>query len=125
MSRRSSRADGPARATWGRPSRGAPPASGSPTEAAQPPPGPRPAPARSSVVLLRDVSGEPGGAEPRAVPPRGNFPPYFSQAVISSDRRTANLAFGIRLQGLDKQKGIVDDIRKTLHPPPGVSAEVA
>jgi predicted RND superfamily exporter protein len=52
-------------------------------------------------------------------------PPYFSQAVISADRTTANLAFGIRLQGLDKQKGVVDDIRSALHPPPGVKAEVA
>jgi predicted RND superfamily exporter protein len=52
-------------------------------------------------------------------------PPYFSQAVISRDRTTANLAFGIRLQGLDRQKAVVDDIRSALHPPPGVSAAVA
>ena len=52
-------------------------------------------------------------------------PPYFSQAVISSDRATANLAFGIHLQGLDTQKAIVDDIRSQLNPPPGVTAEVA
>ena len=30
-------------------------------------------------------------------------PPYFSQAVITEDRRTANLAFGIRLMPLDEQ----------------------
>jgi hydrophobe/amphiphile efflux-3 (HAE3) family protein len=52
-------------------------------------------------------------------------PPYFSQAVISRDRRTANLAFGIHLQGLDTQKRIVDDIRRELNPPAGVSADVA
>jgi hydrophobe/amphiphile efflux-3 (HAE3) family protein len=52
-------------------------------------------------------------------------PPYFSQAVISRDRKTANLAFGIHLQGLDTQKQIVDDIRSELDPPDGVKAEVA
>jgi predicted RND superfamily exporter protein len=52
-------------------------------------------------------------------------PPYFSQAVISSDRKTANMAFGIHLQGLDTQKQIVDDIRAELDPPFGVTADVA
>ena len=52
-------------------------------------------------------------------------PPYFAQAVVSRDRTTANLAFGIHLQGLDTQKAIVDDIRSQLNPPPGVTAEVA
>ncbi|HKP90255.1 MAG TPA: MMPL family transporter, partial [Thermoleophilaceae bacterium] len=52
-------------------------------------------------------------------------PPYFSQAVISRDRKTANMAFGIHLQGLDTQKQIVDDIRAELDPPIGVTADVA
>ncbi|GAC1323789.1 MAG: hypothetical protein NVSMB25_20560 [Thermoleophilaceae bacterium] len=52
-------------------------------------------------------------------------PPYFSQAVISPDRRIANLAFGIRLMPLDQQKRVIDDMRSSLHPPPGVTAAVA
>ena len=52
-------------------------------------------------------------------------PPYFSQAVITSDRRTANLAFGIRLASLERQKEIIDDLRDRLDPPPGVTARLA
>lgn len=52
-------------------------------------------------------------------------PAYFSQAVISSDRRTANLAFGIRLMPLDRQKEVLDDLKARLDPPKGVSASLA
>src|SRR4051812_18610108 len=53
-------------------------------------------------------------------------PPYFSQAVISPDRRTATLAFGIRFLPLDQQQQVIDDIRSKLRgAPPGVSAELA
>src|SRR3954451_21997190 len=52
-------------------------------------------------------------------------PPYFSQAVIAPDRRTANLAFGIRLMPLDEQKRVIDDLRAHLNPPPGVTAGLA
>jgi uncharacterized protein len=52
-------------------------------------------------------------------------PPYFSQAVISQDRRTANLAFGIRLMPLEEQKRVIDDLRGRLKPPPGVTAGLA
>src|SRR3954449_2747497 len=34
-------------------------------------------------------------------------PPYFSQAVIAPDRRTANLAFGIRLMPLEQQERVI------------------
>jgi hydrophobe/amphiphile efflux-3 (HAE3) family protein len=51
-------------------------------------------------------------------------PSYFSQGVVSADRGTANLAFGIRLMPLDRQKQVVDDIERRLDPPPGVSADV-
>jgi uncharacterized protein len=51
-------------------------------------------------------------------------PPYFSQGVVSRDRRVANMAFGIRLMPLDRQKQVVDDIKRRLDPPPGVSASV-
>jgi predicted RND superfamily exporter protein len=52
-------------------------------------------------------------------------PPYFSQAVISPDRHTANLAFGIRLMPLDEQQAVIERVRKALDPPPGVTARVA
>jgi len=51
-------------------------------------------------------------------------PSYFSQGVVTQDRRTANLAFGIRLMPLDRQKAVVDDIKARLKPPPGVQASV-
>ena len=51
-------------------------------------------------------------------------PPYFSQGVITRDRKTANLAFGIRLMPLDRQKEVVDDIKRRLDPPDGVEAAV-
>ena len=51
-------------------------------------------------------------------------PSYFSQGVVTADRTTANLAFGIRLMPLDRQKQVVDDIKAALKPPEGVSASV-
>ena len=52
-------------------------------------------------------------------------PPYFSQAVIARDRHTAALAFGIKLMPLDKQQRVVDTMRSRLHPPAGVTAQLA
>jgi predicted RND superfamily exporter protein len=52
-------------------------------------------------------------------------PRYFSQAVISPDRREAALAFGIRLMPLARQQRVIDYMRSQLHPPPGVSAQLA
>jgi hydrophobe/amphiphile efflux-3 (HAE3) family protein len=51
-------------------------------------------------------------------------PEYFSQAVITSDRKTANLAFGVRLVPLERQQEIFDDMRSRLKPPPGVTARL-
>jgi hydrophobe/amphiphile efflux-3 (HAE3) family protein len=51
-------------------------------------------------------------------------PAYFSQGVITPDRTTANLAFGIRLMPLDRQKRVIDDIKRRLDPPAGVQASV-
>ena len=51
-------------------------------------------------------------------------PAYFSQGVVTADRRTANLAFGIRLMSLARQKQVVDDIKRRLDPPAGVEAAV-
>jgi hydrophobe/amphiphile efflux-3 (HAE3) family protein len=52
-------------------------------------------------------------------------PPYFSQAVITGDRRTANLAFGIRLMPLDQQHAVIERMRGALDPPEGVTARLA
>jgi hydrophobe/amphiphile efflux-3 (HAE3) family protein len=51
-------------------------------------------------------------------------PTYFSQGVISPDHKVANMAFGIRLMPLDRQKQVIDDIKQRLNPPPGVTANV-
>ena len=51
-------------------------------------------------------------------------PPYFSQSVITADRKTANLAFGVRLVPLDRQQEIFEDMRARLKPPPGVTASL-
>jgi hydrophobe/amphiphile efflux-3 (HAE3) family protein len=52
-------------------------------------------------------------------------PAYFSQSVITRDRKTATMAFGIRLMALDRQKEVLDIMRSELHPPKGVSAQLA
>jgi predicted RND superfamily exporter protein len=52
------------------------------------------------------------------------IPPYFSQDVISPDRRVATLAFGIRLMSLDRQQQLIEQMRSSLHPPRGVSAQL-
>ena len=52
-------------------------------------------------------------------------PGYFSQAVITPDHREAALAFGIRLMPLARQQKVIDYMRSQLHPPPGVSAQLA
>ncbi len=54
----------------------------------------------------------------------GAIPPYFSQDVITPDRRVATLAFGIRLMSLDRQQQVIDQMRASLHPPAGVSARL-
>jgi uncharacterized protein len=52
------------------------------------------------------------------------IPPYFSQDVIAPDRRTATLAFGIRLMSLAEQQRLIESMRASLHPPAGVSAQL-
>ncbi len=52
------------------------------------------------------------------------IPSYFSQDVITPDRRVATLAFGIRLMSLDEQQKLIDQMRASLHPPAGVSAQL-
>ncbi len=54
----------------------------------------------------------------------GAIPPYFSQEVITPDRRVATLAFGIKLQSLSSQQSLIEGMRAELHPPKGVSAQL-
>jgi predicted RND superfamily exporter protein len=69
------------------------------------------------------VGGQPGQAQnARAV--LDALPPYFSSALVSADRKTSNMAFGIRLMPLDRQKEVIDGMRDRLDPPAGVRAEV-
>jgi uncharacterized protein len=77
------------------------------------------------TLSLTDLFRSTPGSQVDASTLLAAVPPYFSQAVISQDRTTANLAFGIRLMPLDRQKQVVDDIRANLHPPAGVTAAVA
>ncbi|MBE2318225.1 MMPL family transporter [Solirubrobacter sp. CPCC 204708] len=52
-------------------------------------------------------------------------PPYLSQAAISADRKTAVLAFGLRLQSLEGQREVIEGMRSRLDPPEGVRATLA
>jgi hypothetical protein len=55
----------------------------------------------------------------------GAVPRYFSQAVITANKREATLAFGIRLMPLSRQQGVIDYMRSQLHPPLGITAQLA
>ena len=78
------------------------------------------------ALSLPDIFGAAASARDRQQVRRllDSVPEYFSQSVVSRDRRTANLAFGIRLMPLDEQKRVVDDIKERLNPPRGVTASV-
>jgi hydrophobe/amphiphile efflux-3 (HAE3) family protein len=54
-------------------------------------------------------------------------PPYFSRSVVSADRRTATLAFGIRLMDLERQSDVIAQMRARLREgrPAGVRAQLA
>jgi predicted RND superfamily exporter protein len=71
------------------------------------------APAKSSKLTQAQVTGL-----------LDAIPPYFSQDVITPNRRVATLAFGIRLMSLAQQQQLIDGMRASLHPPPGVSARL-
>ncbi len=79
-------------------------------------------PALSLTDLFRDQGAGATREQIRAL--LDAVPPYFSQAVITRDRRTANLAFGVRLVSLERQQEIFDDMRERLDPPPGVTARL-
>ncbi|MBN1530103.1 MAG: MMPL family transporter [Thermoleophilaceae bacterium] len=82
------------------------------------------APELCPALSLTDLFGSAGADQAKVRKLLRQVPPYFSQGVISKDRRTASLAFGIRLMPLARQKEVVDDIKDRLDPPEGVSAAV-
>jgi predicted RND superfamily exporter protein len=54
-----------------------------------------------------------------------SLPRYFSQNVITKDRRTANMAFGLGSMSAGDRKKVIDDMRDQLDPPAGVTAALA
>jgi uncharacterized protein len=82
------------------------------------------APELCPALSLPDLFGSAGANQRKVRALLRQVPAYFSQGVITRDRKTANLAFGIRLMPLDRQKEVVDDIKERLDPPEGVSAAV-
>ena len=79
-------------------------------------------PALSLTDLVRDERAAASREQIRGL--LDSVPAYFSQAVITGDRRTANLAFGVRLASLERQQAIFEDMRERLDPPPGVRASL-
>jgi len=91
------------------------------------------------AVSLTDLFSDVGGARTRE---RVNallqvIPPYFSQAAVTRDPvtggigDTATIAFGIRVQPLDQQQELIEDIRGQIDPagipgpPEGTTVELA
>ena len=53
------------------------------------------------------------------------LPRYFSQNVITPDRRTANIAFRMGAMPPEERRRVVDALRGELDPPAGVDAQLA
>ncbi|MDX6672397.1 MAG: uncharacterized protein QOI91_2760 [Solirubrobacteraceae bacterium] len=79
-------------------------------------------PALSLPSLFRDPTQTQDRERVRAL--LDAVPPYFSQAVITPDRRMATMAFGIRLMPFDRQQKVIEEMRNRLNPPPGVTAQL-
>jgi hydrophobe/amphiphile efflux-3 (HAE3) family protein len=84
----------------------------------------RNAPELCPALSLPDLFSTSGTEQAQVRELLGAVPAYFSQGVVTRDRTTANMAFGIRLMPLDRQKEVVDDIKERLDPPEGVEASV-
>jgi predicted RND superfamily exporter protein len=53
------------------------------------------------------------------------LPRYFSQNVITADRRTANIGFRLGDMAPEERRDLIADLRAELDPPAGVDAELA
>ena len=71
-------------------------------------------PALSLPDLFRSDGAAASRARVRAL--LDAVPAYFSQAVITRDRRTAVLSFGIKLMSLERQQRVIDAMRAELRP---------
>ena len=80
-------------------------------------------PALSLPDLFRSADAAKNQAQIRGL--LDAVPAYFSQAVITADRKTATLAFGVRLMPLDEQQKVIDVMQRELDPPAGVTARLA
>jgi predicted RND superfamily exporter protein len=80
-------------------------------------------PALSLSDLFRTPQSASSATQIRAL--LNAMPAYGSQAVITRDRKTAVLAFGIRLESLEAQHAVLADMRSRLKPPAGVTARLA
>jgi hypothetical protein len=54
-----------------------------------------------------------------------SLPRSFAENVVTADRRTGNISFGVRTMPIDDQRDLIDDMRSQLDPPAGVRAELA
>jgi uncharacterized protein len=79
------------------------------------------------ALSLPDLFRTPGSSatKPQVRALLDAVPAYFSRAAITPDRRTAVLAFGIRLDSLERQRAVIEDMRASLRPPAGVKASLA
>jgi predicted RND superfamily exporter protein len=53
------------------------------------------------------------------------MPRYFSQNVITPDRRTANIAFRMGAMAPEERRAVIERLREELNPPAGVDADLA
>ncbi len=53
------------------------------------------------------------------------IPPYFRSAIIADDDQAVNLVLGIPVMDLGQQEDLIKDLKRTLHPPKGVTASVS
>jgi hypothetical protein len=78
------------------------------------------------ALALPDLFGSSAGASRQEVEELLDaVPPYFARGVVTDDRRTASVAFGIRLMSVERQGEVIAAMRRELDPPPGVRADLA
>jgi hydrophobe/amphiphile efflux-3 (HAE3) family protein len=82
-----------------------------------------------SLTDLFQTQTTPGRATPKLTPEAvqgllSSIPQYFSQDVITADRRSATLSFGIRTMSLQDQQRLIEQMRSSLKPPAGISAQL-
>ena len=82
-------------------------------------------PALSLPDLFSAGTGSPALSQDQIRSLLAAVPAYFRQAVITGNGHDATLAFGIRLMPLAKQQAVINYMNSQLHPPAGVTAQLA